>query len=56
MHKRIITQDTQDIIFPAEDWPGLENSAQAELTSEDAAPPPIELALKPAVRSGWRAS
>jgi len=55
MRKRIITQGTQGIIFPAEDWLDLENSAQAELTSEDASHP-IESALKPGVGSGWRAS
>jgi hypothetical protein len=35
MRKRIIVQGTQSIIFPAEDWLDLENSTQAELTSED---------------------
>jgi hypothetical protein len=55
MRKRIISQGTQGIIFPAEDWLDLENSAQAELTSEDASHP-IESALKPGVGSGWRAS
>jgi len=33
----------------------LENSAQAELTSEDASHP-IESALTPGLGSGWRAS
>ena len=55
MRKRIIVQGTQGIIFPAEDWLDLENSAQAELTSEDASHP-IESALKPGAGSGWRAS
>jgi hypothetical protein len=55
MRKRIITQGTQSIIPPDEDWMGLENSAQAELTSEDASHP-IESALTPGLGSGWRAS
>lgn len=55
MRKRIITQDTQGIIPPEEDWMDLENSAQAELTSEDASHP-IESALTPGLGSGWRAS
>ena len=46
MRKRIITQGTQGIIPPEEDWMDLENSAQAELTSEDASHP-IESALTP---------
>ena len=55
MRKRIITQGTQGIIPPEEDWMDLENSAQAELTSEDASHP-IESALTPGWGSGWRAS
>ena len=55
MRKRVIVQGTQAIIFPAEDWLDLENSAQAELTSEDASHP-IESALNPGLGSGWRAS
>jgi hypothetical protein len=55
MRKRIIAQGTQGIIFPAEDWLDVENTAQAELTSEDASHP-IESALKPGAGSGWRAS
>ena len=55
MRKRIITQDTQGIIPPEKDWMDLENSAQAELTSEDASHP-IESALTPGLGSGWRAS
>ena len=55
MRKRIITQGTQGIIPPEEDWMDLENSAQAELTSEDASHP-IESALSPGLGSGWRAS
>ena len=55
MRKRIITQGPKDITPPEEDWMDLENSAQAELTSEDASHP-IESALNPGLGSGWRAS
>ena len=55
MRKRIITQGATGIITPHEDWLDLENSALAELTSEDVAHP-IESALNPGVGSGWRAS
>jgi len=55
MRKRIITQGATGIITPHEDWLDLENSAQAELTSEDASHP-IESALTPGWGSGWRAS
>ena len=55
MRKRIITQATKGIITRHEDWLDLENSAQAELTSEDVSHP-IESALNPGVGSGWRAS
>jgi len=55
MRKRIITQGTQSITPPDEYWLDLENTAQAELTSEDVSHP-IESALKPGVGSGWRAS
>jgi hypothetical protein len=55
MRKRIITQGAQGKIPPDENWLDLENSAQAELTSEDASHP-IESALNPGLGSGWRAS
>jgi hypothetical protein len=55
MRKRMITQGTQGILPPDEDWLDLENLAQVELTSEDASQP-IESALKPGVGPGWRAS
>jgi hypothetical protein len=54
MRKRIITQGTQDILPPDEDWLDLDNLAQAELTSEDGSHP-LESALKPGAGSGWRA-
>ncbi|MFZ2444908.1 MAG: hypothetical protein WAW37_00985 [Syntrophobacteraceae bacterium] len=55
MRKRMITQGSQGMIPPDEDWLDLENLAQAELTSEDASHE-IESALKSGVGSGWRAS
>ena len=55
MRKRIITKGAQGKIPPDENWLDLENSAQAELTSEDASHP-IESALYPGLGSGWRAS
>jgi hypothetical protein len=55
MRKRIITKGAQDNIPPDENWLDLENSVQAELTSEDAQHP-IESALNPGLGSGWRAS
>jgi len=55
MRKRIIIQDSHGAMLPDLDWLDLETLAQAELTSEDAAHP-IESALKPGERSGWRAS
>jgi hypothetical protein len=55
MRKCIITQAPQGIMLSDEDWLDVENTAQAELTSEDASHP-IESALKPGAGSGWRAS
>ena len=55
MRKRLITQGAQGKIPSDENWMDLENSAQAELTSEDASHP-IESALNPGLGSGWRAS
>jgi hypothetical protein len=54
MRKRIISQGTQDVILPDQNWLDLENLAEAELTSEDASHP-IEAALKPGDGAGWRA-
>jgi hypothetical protein len=54
MRKRIITQGTQDVILPDQNWLDLESLAEAELTSEDASHP-IESALKPGDGPGWRA-
>lgn len=55
MRKRIITQGTKDVISPDQYWLDLESLAEAELTSEDTSHP-IESALKPSGRGGWRAS
>ncbi len=55
MRKRLLGQDDQHTAPIEKDWLDLENLAQAELTSEDAAHP-IESALKPNAGPGWRAS
>ena len=54
MRKRIISQGTQDVILPDQNWLDLESLAEVELTSEDASHP-IEAALKPGDGVGWRA-
>jgi hypothetical protein len=54
MRKRIINQDTQDVSLSNQQWLNLENLAEIEVTSEDAAHP-IESALLPTAGSGWRA-
>jgi hypothetical protein len=54
MRKRIIHQGTQDASPSNQQWLNLENLAEIEVTSEDAAHP-IESALIPSAGSGWRA-
>jgi hypothetical protein len=54
MRKRIINQQTQDVLPQNEQWLNVEQLAQVEITSEDAAYP-IESALTPSAGSGWRA-
>jgi hypothetical protein len=54
MRKRIIDQGTQDVSLSNQQWLNLENLAEIEVTSEDAAHP-IESALLPTAGSGWRA-
>jgi hypothetical protein len=54
MRKRIINQGTQDLPLSNQQWLNLENLAEIEVTSEDAAHP-IESALIPSAGSGWRA-
>ena len=55
MRKRIINQDAQNIVPVDQGWLDLQNLAQVELTSEDAANP-IEAALVPSGGLGWRAA
>jgi hypothetical protein len=54
MRKRIINQGPQDVSLSNQQWLNLENLAEIEVTSEDAAHP-IESALMPSAGSGWRA-
>jgi hypothetical protein len=54
MRKRIINQRTHDASLSNQQWLNLENLAEIEVTSEDAAHP-IESALIPSAGSGWRA-
>ena len=55
MRKRIITQVQKDTASPDQDWLNMEEVAEVEITSEDAAHP-IESALLPSQASGWRAA
>jgi hypothetical protein len=55
MRKRIITSVQQEIRFLDQDWLNMEELAEVEITSEDAAHP-IENALLPSRASGWRAA
>jgi len=55
MRKRLVTSVRQDTPHPDHDWLNLEHLAEVEITSEDAAYP-IESALVPDGRSGWRAA
>ena len=54
MRKRIINQTSQNRSSENQQWLNLENLAQVEVSSEDAAHP-IESALIQDVGSGWRA-
>ncbi len=54
MRKRIITPSQMGSRLPDSDWLNIEEIAEVEITSEDAAHP-IESALLPG-RSGWLAS
>ncbi len=54
MRKRIITQVEQETASLDQDWLNIEELAEVEITSEDAAHP-IESALLPGRTSGWRA-
>ncbi|MBC7945804.1 MAG: carbohydrate-binding protein [Burkholderiales bacterium] len=55
MRKRIIASAQQDGLPADQDWLNVESLAAVEITSEDAAHP-IESALLPGLRSGWRAA
>ena len=55
MRKRIVDPVQQEVSSPEQQWLSLEEIAEAEITSEDA-DHPIESALLPGGRSGWRAA
>ena len=55
MRKRIIAPVQQKTTSPDLDWLNVEDLAEVEITSEDAAHP-IEFALLPGQASGWRAA
>jgi hypothetical protein len=55
MRKRIITPAQQKTASPDLEWLNMEELAEVEITSEDAAYP-IESALLPGRASGWRAA
>ena len=55
MRKRIINRGAEGVSTADKSWLDLEDLAQAEVSSEDAAHP-IESALIPNTGSGWRAA
>ena len=55
MRKRIITPAQQATVVPDLEWLNIEDIAEVEITSEDAAFP-IESALLTGQASGWRAA
>ena len=55
MRKRVIAPPPPDISLPTDNWLDVEDLAEVELTSEDAAHP-IESALVPGEGSGWQAA
>lgn len=55
MRKRLVAPVRQDKSHADHDWLDLERLAEVEITSEDPAHP-IESALQPDTRSGWRAA
>lgn len=55
MRKRIIIPANQETVRPDMEWLNLEELAEIEITSEDAAHP-VEFALLPDQVSGWRAA
>ncbi|MGA7194474.1 MAG: hypothetical protein WBW94_12665 [Anaerolineales bacterium] len=55
MRNRIISPVQQGTVIPDQNWLNVEELAEVEITSEDAAHP-IESALVPGGSSGWRAA
>lgn len=55
MRKRVITEDRQPAASADGEWLDLEQLAELEISSEDAAHP-IESALMPGDSSGWQAA
>ncbi|MGD2136964.1 MAG: carbohydrate-binding protein [Gammaproteobacteria bacterium] len=55
MRKRIITPVQNQTVQPDKEWLNVEELAEVEITSEDAAHP-IESALLPGAAPGWRAA
>src|SRR5437867_6335701 len=55
MRKRIINQEPQNVSSVDQSWLALQELAQVEVTSEDAAHP-IEAVLIPSGGSGWQAA
>ena len=55
MRKRIIAPVQKETASLDQDWLNVEDLAEVEITSEDAAHP-IESALLPGGASGWRAA
>ena len=55
MRKLIVNRDSQNVSATNQNWLDLEPFAQVEITSEDVGHP-IESALTPGRRSGWRAA
>jgi hypothetical protein len=55
MRKKVLAQDVHEASLTDQKWLDLERLAQVEVTSEDLAHP-VEAALIPGSRTGWRAS
>ena len=55
MRKRTISPVQQPVVSSEQEWLNVEDLAEVEITSEDAAHP-IESALLPGLASGWRAA
>ena len=55
MRKRVIKPAAREVATPDQEWLDVEQLAQVEVSSEDAAHP-VESALVPGNGSGWRAA